>query len=582
MNIHLPDRLESDVQTSLDAWSTSKKVQKLWAKDPALWTGTNEDSWLGWLDVIMDQLVHVDTLEHAGHTIAQSGYTHILLLGMGGSSLCPEVFARTFPPQAHCPVLQVLDSTDPCQIVAVETTLDLSRTKIIVASKSGSTLETNILMQYFFDRIEHVVNPTNVGTHFIAITDPGSGMEAAAKRDKFDAIFHGVPTIGGRYSALSNFGIIPASGMGIDIRMLLTSAKDMRERCGPTLAPRYNPGVMLGTVIGICAKAGRNKLTIVTTPSLRPFGSWLEQLLAESTGKNGTGVVPIDSEQCGPPDVYGDDRVFVYITLAGEKNSQLDDAVNQLQAAQHPIIRISLTDRYELGAEMFRWEFATAVACAILGVNAFNQPDVEASKIATRTLTTEYEKTGSLPSETPLFEDMGIKVFADERYGNTLGTIAGNSKTLFGYLHAHLSAIRLGDYFALLAYIHMNETHHAPLNTIRHLVRDSKRVATCLDYGPRFLHSTGQLYKGGPNSGVFVQITCDDANDLRVPRQAYTFGIVKAAQARGDFHVLSSRGRRALRLHLGTDVIAGLAMVQETIEKALAHHIVSTEPDENH
>ena len=225
---------------------------------------------------------------------------------------------------------------------------------------------------------------------------------------------------------------------------------------------------------------------------------------------------------------------------------------------------------------MFRWEFATAVACAILGVNAFNQPDVEASKIATRTLTTEYEKTGSLPSETPLFEDMGIKVFADQRYGNTLRTIAGNDKTLFGYLNAHLSAIRLDDYFALLAYIHMNETHHAPLNTIRHLVRDAKRVATCLEYGPRFLHSTGQLYKGGPNSGVFVQITCDDANDLHVPRQAYTFGIVKAAQARGDFHVLSSRGRRALRLHLGTDVIAGLATVHETIERALAHRIVST------
>ena len=569
MNVQLPDALETAVQTSLESWAADKKIQKLWDKDPSLWTGTDEGSWLGWLDIVNEQLEHIDTLEQAGHAIAQAGFTHILLLGMGGSSLCPEVFTRTFSTEVGAPKLHVLDSTDPSQIAAVEAKLDLARTKVIVASKSGSTLEPNILKQYFFDRIKQVVKPNNVGTHFIAVTDPGSNMQAVAERDQFDVIFYGVPSIGGRYSALSNFGMIPATGMGMDIRKLLTYAKNMVERCGPTVTPKFNPGVMLGTVIGVCAKAGQDKLTIVTSPLLSTFGGWLEQLLAESTGKEGQGTIPIDLEQCGHPDVYGNDRLFVYITLAGDKNAQQDAAINQLQAAGHPIIRIALDDRYQLGSEMFRWEMATAVAGAVLGINPFNQPDVEASKLATRALTTEYETTGSLPPDTPLFEDADIKVFTDARNAKALGDIAGSDKTLLGYLKAHLSTIQAGDYFGLLAYIHMNETHHEPLNSMRHLIRDTKKVATCLEYGPRFLHSTGQLYKGGPNSGVFVQITCDDANDLKVPDQTYTFGTVKAAQARGDFQVLSERGRRALRLHLGTDVPAGLAILKQTIENAL-------------
>ena len=567
--MHLPDTLESAVQTSLDSWSVGKKVQKLWAKDPTLWTGTDEGNWLGWLEIATDQLENIEAIEHAGHAIAQAGFTQILLLGMGGSSLCPEVFTRTFSTKAGAPSLHVLDSTDPSQIAEVEATLDLTHTKVIVASKSGATLEPNILKQYFFDRIKEVVKPNNVGTHFIAVTDPGSNMETVAERDQFDVTFHGVSTIGGRYSALSNFGIIPASGMGMDVRKLLMCAKDMGDRCGASVSPKYNPGVMLGTVVGVCANYGRDKLTIITSPALNAFGGWLEQLLAESTGKEGKGVVPIDLETCGPPEVYGDDRLFVYITLAGSKNSQQDAAINQLQAVGHPIVRIPLADRYELGAEMFRWEMATAVAGAVLDINPFNQPDVEASKIATRALTTEYESTGSLPQETPLFEDAGIKVFTDEHNAKVLGDIAGSDKTLLGYLKAHLSTVKACDYFALLAYIHMNQTHHEPLNAIRHLIRDTKKVATCLEYGPRFLHSTGQLYKGGPNSGVFVQITCDDAHDIHVPDQSYTFGIVKAAQARGDFQVLSERGRRALRLHLGTNVTTGLALLKQTIEEAL-------------
>ncbi|MBQ27930.1 MAG: transaldolase [Nitrospiraceae bacterium] len=569
MHIHLPDALDTAVHMSLDSWNANKKVQKLWAKDASLWTGTNEANWLGWLNIATDQLEHIETLEQAGHAIAQAGFTHILLLGMGGSSLCPEVFTRTFSTKAGAPILHMLDSTDPSQVAAVEATIDLPRTKVIVSSKSGTTLEPTILKQYFFNRIKQVVEPNTVGTHFIAITDPGSRMEAVAKRDKFDVIFHGIPSIGGRYSALSNFGIVPAAGMGMNIRKLLTHAKNMSKQCGATVAPEHNPGVMLGTVIGMCANEGRDKLTIVTSPALRAFGGWLEQLLAESTGKEGKGIIPVDLEQCGPPNVYGNDRLFVYITLAGEKNSRQDARINELQDAGHPSVHIPLADRYELGAEMFRWEMATAVAGTILGINPFNQPDVEASKIATHVLTTEYENTGSLPPETPLLEESGIRIFIDTHNAKSLGDIAGNDKTLLGYLKAHLNTLKVGDYFALLAYIHMNETHHVLLDTIRHRVRDTKKVATCLEYGPRFLHSTGQLYKGGPNSGVFVQITCDDATDLKVPDQAYTFGIVKSAQARGDFQVLSERGRRVLRLHLGTNVPAGLAVLKQTIEEAL-------------
>ncbi len=569
MNVHLPDALETAVQTSLEVWSADKKVQKLWAKDASLWSGTDEASWLGWLEIATEQLADINTLEQAGQTIAEAGFAHVLLLGMGGSSLCPEVFTRTFSTGIGFPNLHVLDSTDPAQIAATESRLDLARTKVIVASKSGSTLEPNILKQYFFDRITQVVGSEKVGTHFIAITDPGSNMQKVAETDRFDTIFYGLPSSGGRYSALSNFGIIPATSMGMDIRKLLTHAKDMAERSGSTVSPKYNPGVMLGTIIGVCAKEGRDKLTIVTSPALRAFGGWLEQLLAESTGKEGKGVVPIDLEECGPPEVYGHDRLFVYITLAGDNDTHQDVAINQLQSSGHPMVQIRLTDRYELGGEMFRWEMATAVAGAVLGINVFNQPDVEASKIATRVLTTEYEKVGSLPPETPILEDQGIALFTDEQNADALASIAGADKTLLGYLKAHLGRVTKGDYVGLLAYIEMSDVHHEPLNHMRLAVRDTKHVATCLEYGPRFLHSTGQLYKGGPNSGVFLQITCDDGNDLQVPGQKYTFGTVKAAQARGDFQVLSERGRRALRVHLGKDVPAGLALLKQTIEEAL-------------
>jgi transaldolase/glucose-6-phosphate isomerase len=326
---------------------------------------------------------------------------------------------------------------------------------------------------------------------------------------------------------------------------------------------------VLGIILGTAAAHGRDKLTIITSPRIFDLGAWLEQLIAESTGKDGKGIIPVDREHLSGPEVYGKDRIFAYIRLENAPDVEQDAKVAALEKAGQPVIRVSLTDTYELGQEFFRWEIATAVAGSILGINAFNQPDVEASKIETRKLTFEYEKTGSLPPEAPIAEQDGIKLFTDKKNADALAKAAGNDKSLNGYLRAHLSRISPGDYFALLAYIEMNRPHEDQLQVIRHAVRDSHRVATCLGFGPRFLHSTGQAYKGGPNSGVFLQITCDDAADLPVPGQKYTFGIVKAAQARGDFQVLIDRNRRALRVHLGKDVAKGLAKLHEIIKQSL-------------
>jgi transaldolase/glucose-6-phosphate isomerase len=307
----------------------------------------------------------------------------------------------------------------------------------------------------------------------------------------------------------------------------------------------------------------------MTSPGISDLGAWLEQLLAESTGKQGKGIVPVDRETLAGPEVYGSDRVFAYIRLESAPDAAQDAKVAALEKAGHPVVRIAMTDTYDLGKEFFRWEIATAVAGSIIGINAFNQPDVEASKIATRNLTSEYEKSGSLPPESPILDDAGIKLFTDEKNAAAFAATASGDKSLAGYLKAHLGRIKAGDYFALLGYIQMNAEHESALQSIRHAVRDKKRVATCLGFGPRFLHSTGQAYKGGPNSGVFLQVTCDNSVELPVPGQKYTFGVVKAAQARGDFQVLAERGRRALRVHLGRDLKAGLNKLLLVVQQAL-------------
>jgi glucose-6-phosphate isomerase len=565
----LPPELATAVNVGVNDWRAGGKVQRLWQRDASLWTGADEAKWLGWLDIAGDRLAHVQDLRRIAVDAKSNGFTHALLLGMGGSSLCPEVLKMTFGKIAGSPELHVLDSTDPAQVKAFENKSDPSKTLFIVSSKSGSTLEPNIFKQYFFQRAKLAAGAEKAGSRFIAITDPGSKMQQVAEADHFRHILYGLPSIGGRYSALSNFGMVPAAVMGIDAGKFLERTQEMAQACSASVPIEENPGVTLGIILGKAAKSGRDKLTLVTSPGVSDLGAWLEQLVAESTGKDGKGIIPVDRERLGPPEVYGADRIFVYIRLETAADAAQEAKVTVLEKAGQPVVRISLADVYGLGQEFFRWEIATAVAGSILGINPFNQPDVDASKVATRTLTSEYEKTGSLPAEEPLLEANGIKLFTDAKNAEALAKAAGGDKSLAGYLRAHLNRISAGDYFALLAYIQMNGAHEEKLQALRHAVRDAKKVATCLGFGPRFLHSTGQAYKGGPNTGVFLQVTCDDAVDLPVPGQKYTFGVVKAAQARGDFQVLAERNRRALRVHLSKDLEKGLAALQSVVKQAL-------------
>lgn len=569
-SMSLPAPLDSAVRTSIEDWEASGKVRRLWEKDAKLWTGSDEASWLDWLSLPDDRSERSRRLTSVAEEIKSAGFSQVLLLGMGGSSLCPEVLRMTFGKIDAYPELHVLDSTDPAQIGSFERRLDLSKTLFIVSSKSGSTLEPEILREYFFERTARLRGNGSSGDQFIAITDRGSRLHETAVRDRFRRILFGVPGVGGRYSALSDFGVAPAAIMGIDIRCLLDRSYKMAELCSGSVPVGENPGALLGIVLGVLAQKGRDKATIVASPRLSDFGAWLEQLLAESTGKQKKGIIPVDGEQLGLSEMYGPDRLFIYLRLESDADRSQDNAVDSIEKAGHPVLRISLADLYDLGGEFFRWEFATAVAGSILGINPFDQPDVEASKKATRTLTAEYEATGVLPEEPPILEENGITLFAEGTNAAKLAESAGADKSLVAYLRAHLSQLNQGDYFAALAYIEMSDHNRNLLQAIRHSIRDRKRAATCLGFGPRFLHSTGQAYKGGPNSGVFLQITCEDVNDIKVPHEKFTFGVVKSAQARGDLQVLTKEGRRVLRVHLGRDVQSGLKALGLAIEQALA------------
>ncbi|MDA8301103.1 MAG: transaldolase, partial [Actinomycetota bacterium] len=374
---------------------------------------------------------------------------------------------------------------------------------------------------------------------------------------------------GGRYSALSDFGMVPGAACGVDVGRLFSSAEKMAHACAPSVPATHNPGLALGAVIGTCVNAGRDKVTLLTSPAVAHLGAWLEQLLAESTGKQGKGVVPVDSEPLGDPSLYGADRLFCSITLNGDDNAEQAAKIAALEAAGHPLVRIELSDLYDLGGELFRWEFATAVAGSIIGIDPFDQPDVEEAKVLARQLTDRYDQEGSLPERSPLWEGETIKLYADDRNAAALSDATGGRVDLAGYLRVHLGRAGAGDYVALLAYVQMAPAHEAVLTEMRTLIRDTLRVATCVGFGPRFQHSTGQTYKGGPNTGVFLQITCDDTIEVAVPGHRYSFGVVKEAEARSDLDVLAARGRRALRAHLGIDVTAGLEQLRAALAEAI-------------
>lgn len=549
---------QSAVDRALITWSKNGNTARLWRGDASLWSGADESNWLGWLDIASQMRDHAGDLCAFAQQVRDKGITDILLLGMGGSSLCPEVLAMTCGSREGWPRLHVLDSTVPAQVQRFADAVNLETTLCIVASKSGTTTEPHAFCEFFWKKMQGTIGDA-AGQNFIAITDPGSDLETLAREREFLSIFYGLPEIGGRFSALSNFGMVPAALIGIDVRAFLERAVAMGRRC--KLSDDQNPGLLLGLVLGELAKSGRDKVTLVTSPKLWDLGAWLEQLLAESTGKNGRGLIPVDLEEIATPDMYGEDRVFVYIRLKDDANAEQDAGMKNLRAAHFPVIQIDMADLSGLGAEFFRWEYATAVAGAVLNINPFDQPNVQESKDFTAELTRAFEKEGILPVQTPFLIDDDVLIYADVANAQTLGTIENLNSCIAGLLNQ----IRAGDYVALCAYLDMNDDIVAVLQALRHRIRNVYRVATTLGFGPRFLHSTGQLHKGGANNVVVLQLTSDDVTDVDIPGRAFSFGILKQAQALGDAHALSSRKRRAIRIHFKTDVIAGIQRVKRAV-----------------
>ncbi len=444
--------MASALAEAMELWRKDGRIRRLWAGDKTLWSGADEDKWLGWLPVVAAEQAAIAPLRSFADEVRQRAFTDVVLLGMGGSSLGPEVLSETFGQPAGGPRFHMLDSTDPAQIETIERAIDLGRTLFIVSSKSGSTLEPNIFLDYFFESVGKIRGTDNAGQQFVAVTDPGSSLEAEAKRRRFAHIFHGVPAIGGRYSVLSKFGLVPAAAVGLDVERLLETAAAMQRACGPDVPPAENPGVQLGIALGIAAsRFGRNKVTIVASPGIEALGGWLEQLLAESTGKQGRGLIPLAGEPLATPEHYAADRFFAYLALENDVDPAGHAALAALEAAGHPVARISLKDAWSIGGEFFRWEIAVAVAGAILGINPFDQPDVEASKKKTSALTAEYETTHHLPKGEPVFCRDGLALYADPRNAAELGRHA----TLSGYLKGHFARVHAenGDYVAILAYL---------------------------------------------------------------------------------------------------------------------------------
>jgi transaldolase / glucose-6-phosphate isomerase len=562
----LGDAIKKAMEKSSEEWRASAKVRRLWHKDKSVWTGDDEHQWLGWLDSAAE--ADIADYEDYARRVKRQNFSDAVVLGMGGSSLGPEVLAETFPRKSGFPKLHVLDSTDPAQVRAMEKAVDLKNTLFIVSSKSGGTTEPNVMKDYFFAQVSSAVGRDKAGHHFIAVTDPGSSLEKAAIAQGYARVFHGDPTIGGRYSVLSPFGLVPAATAGIDVRSLIHHTLSMVRSCGADVPPHENPGVQLGLAMGLASLEGRDKVTIFSSKKIADFGAWAEQLIAESTGKEGKGLIPIDGEALGEVAAYGRDRFFIDLRTEGEVDAAHDDKLDALERAGHPVVRIVMKSIDHIGQEFYRFEMATAVAGAVLGINPFNQPDVEAAKVKTRELTAAFEKSGALPAEAPVVSTADADLYTDDVNAAELRK-AGADGTLESWIKAHLSRAHANDYVALLAYIERNARHIDALQTARLAVRDKRHVATCAEFGPRFLHSTGQAYKGGPDSGVFLQITADDARDLPVPGQKASFGVIKAAQARGDFDVLTERGRRALRVHLKGGLEAGLKTLDSAIRQAL-------------
>ncbi|MGO9517545.1 MAG: bifunctional transaldolase/phosoglucose isomerase [Candidatus Korobacteraceae bacterium] len=566
---------EADFQEALKSLEKQNFVARIWKKDPTLWKSDPEhekiiSNSLGWLNLAETMLPHVGELAAFAEEIRKAGFESVVVLGMGGSSLCPEVLARTFSRKDGYPQLYVLDSTVPTAVRHLEQKISVGNTLFIVSSKSGTTAEPQMLHRYFYDRVKRVKGDS-AGENFVAITDPGNQLVRDASRDHFRRVFLNMPDIGGRYSALSYFGMVPFAVMGGDVKALLARATHAAHACTGPVGVSEHPGARLGAVLGALANAGRNKLTFITPPPLASLGLWIEQLIAESTGKEGKGIVPVAGEPLGSPDVYGDDRIFAYIHTHSAKTGDIEEKLLALEAAGHPVLRHTLHDSLDLGEEFFMWEFATAVAGALLGIDVFDQPNVQESKDNTRRLLTEFVQNGSLTQQSLIVADNTLRVFGDTE---TRDTLRRGGSSLQEIVAAHIARVQPGDYFALTSYIEELNNYEVLLREIRVVVRDEKKVATTCGYGPRFLHSTGQLHKGGPDTGVLIQITSGDINDIDIPGEKFTFGVLKQAQALGDFESLVSRHRRAIRIDLGADVEKGLRRLLGLVKAAVSPVVV--------
>lgn len=547
------------VRSALDRLTRDRFVERIWQRDPSLWSDDPAvqaaiANRLGWLDVPAAMLGEIETFTALQEDIRGAQFERALLLGMGGSSLAPEVFQHTFGNQIGFPELVVVDTTDPDAIARITQELDLERTLFIVSSKSGTTVETLSLYRYFHKLMVDRLGAAEAGRHFIAITDPGTPLAAIAAEQGFRHTFLNPPEIGGRYSALSYFGLVPAAVIGLDVRELLERVGPMAERLKQPGAD--NPGLWLGAALGGLALAGHDKLTFVFEPALERLADWLEQLVAESTGKEGTGIIPVAHEPLASAGDYGADRVFVGLDLVPQPHPQTDAVLEALETAGQPVIRLRMRDQWDLGAEFLRWEFATAVAGAVLGINPFDEPNVQESKDNTKRLLEEFRKRGGLPEPPPEASEDGVSVV-----GTPAATV-GEAVTRF------VDQVRVGDYVAIMVFLDPTPEVEAPLREIRDLLRDRLGVATTVGYGPRFLHSTGQLYKGGPANGAFIQIVAAPQHDLPIPEEGYTFGTLFRAQALGDFEALRRRGRPLLRLELHGDPVHGLKRVLQMLAPA--------------
>jgi len=569
--------------TTLDAAITATLARldeenfpaRLWKRDPTLWKTEPEhqriiEKSLGWLTIPQAMLGQVDELLKFADEVRNEGFKHAVVLGMGGSSLCPDVCRATFGTAPGYLELHVLDSTVPSCVARVAKAADPATTLYLVSSKSGGTVETLSFYKYFRSLVEGAKGE-RAGENFVAITDPGTSLERLAREQRFRRVFHGQPDIGGRYSALSNFGMVPAALAGVDVRALLARAGEMAQACGPEVRSRENPGVSLGAVLGEAARAGRDKLTFVMSPGFYTFADWVEQLVAESTGKEGKGLVPVVREHLESPEAYGHDRLFVHMKLASETNKKVEGMLRNLERAGHLVMRIELADRHDVGREFFRWEVATATAGALLGINPFDQPNVQESKDNTNRLLAQFAAQGGFEEEAHLAESEGVKFYCDAaRRTGSSGTMgAGAPAPMEDCLAAFLARRQPGDYVALLSYLDPTSGHRAALQAIRMSLRNGLGVATTSGIGPRYLHSTGQLHKGGAANGLFMIVTGDDRTDLPVPGEPYSFSVLKQAQALGDLQSLRSRNLRVVRFHLGKSVQAGLDHLLIVVKAAL-------------